>query len=468
VKTKTYVFAGLLILLSCKAIAQCDTIDLALDMPAYASSEENASFPPSNSFDGDTTGTRWSSAFSDPQYIYVDLGAVHNLCQVTLFWETALGANFEIDVSTDAVTWTTAATITGNVSYKNVISIAGSSGRYVRMYGTVRGTGYGYSLYEMQVFGYPGACLSPNLAWNQPVVVSSTQSGLPASYAVDGDKNTRWGSDFSDPQFIYVDLGGQYSICQIILYWESAYASSYNIDVSNDAVTWTTIDAVTANTSITNVLSVSGTGRYVRMYGLTRATGFGYSINEFQVFGQTILPVILTDFGAINEKDRYTLLSWTAVLQVDNRSFQVERSTDGSRFSAVGEVQGPGNSSQPTEYQWTDSTPAKGIDYYRLKQVDISGQSYYSKIVTVDITVDTDSPFSTFPNPAVDRVTILNPGGLPILGITIYSASGVAVQQYGSFANSNNVQLPVSRLSHGIYVISILTSTGTQVLKFLK
>ena len=70
-----------------------------------------------------------------------------------------------------------------------------------------------------------------------------------------------------------------------MLAWESAYAKAFQIQVSSDAVNWTTIYSTTTGTGGTQTLSVSGAGRYIRMYGTVRGTGYGYSLWEFQVFG---------------------------------------------------------------------------------------------------------------------------------------------------------------------------------------
>ena len=78
--------------------------NLALNQPATASSAENATFPASAAVDGNT-GTRWSSAFSDPQWLEVDLGSSQAICQVVLTWETAYATAFQIQVSPDGTTW---------------------------------------------------------------------------------------------------------------------------------------------------------------------------------------------------------------------------------------------------------------------------------------------------------------------------------------------------------------------------
>ncbi|MYS24726.1 coagulation factor 5/8 type domain-containing protein, partial [Streptomyces sp. SID4948] len=75
------------------------------------------------------------------------------------------------------------------------------------------------------------------------------------------------------------------SITQVVLQWEAAYATGFQIQVSNDAATWTPVYTTTTGAGGTQTLNVTGTGRYVRMYGSARATGYGYSLWEFQVYG---------------------------------------------------------------------------------------------------------------------------------------------------------------------------------------
>ena len=126
--------------------------NIALGKNTASSSNESASYPPSLAVDGiNSFASRWSSAFSDPQWMYVDLGAPTALSSVQLYWETALGKDFTIQLSNDAVTWTTVSTVTGNTAATNILPITGV-GRYVRMYGTARGTIYGYSIVEFQIY----------------------------------------------------------------------------------------------------------------------------------------------------------------------------------------------------------------------------------------------------------------------------------------------------------------------------
>jgi hypothetical protein len=264
--------------------AACGTTNLALNHPATASSLENAGFPASAAVDGNL-GTRWSSAFSDPQWLEVDLGSTQSICQVTLNWETAYGKAFQIQTSPDGTTWTSIYSTSTGTGGTQTLSVTGS-GRYIRMYGTARATQYGYSLWEFSVFGTGGGtCGSTDVALNKPATASSLENaGFPASAAVDGNLSTRWSSAFSDPQWLEVDLGSTQSICQVTLNWETAYGKAFQIQTSPDGTTWTSIYSTSTGTGGTQTLSVTGSGRYVRMYGTARGTQYGYSLWEFGIY----------------------------------------------------------------------------------------------------------------------------------------------------------------------------------------
>lgn len=127
---------------------------------------------------------------------------------------------------------------------------------------------------------------SSNLALGRPVSASSTESGtFGAGLGVDGNAGTRWSSAFSDPQWLSVDLGSTHSISRVVLRWEAAHARDYQIQTSSDGVNWTSIFSTTIGAGGVVDLVVSGTGRYVRMNGTARATPWGYSLWEFEVYG---------------------------------------------------------------------------------------------------------------------------------------------------------------------------------------
>lgn len=129
-----------------------------------------------------------------------------------------------------------------------------------------------------------------DVAQGKPATASTAQTDptggcpCPAGNAVDGKFDTRWASDWSDPQWVQVDLGSSTTFKHIQLAWESAYAKAYRIETSQDGQNWTTVKSVDNGDGNIDDFDVSGTGRYVRLTGTQRGTGYGYSLYEFGVY----------------------------------------------------------------------------------------------------------------------------------------------------------------------------------------
>jgi beta-glucosidase len=129
----------------------CGWQDLALDQPTTASSVQSGTdYDAVDATNGG--GSRWSSAFSDPQWIEVDLGSEQNICSVGLDWEAAYATAFSIQVSNNNSTWTTVYSTTTGTGGNETIPVSATA-RYVMMYGTARGTSFGYSLFDFDVYG---------------------------------------------------------------------------------------------------------------------------------------------------------------------------------------------------------------------------------------------------------------------------------------------------------------------------
>ncbi|WP_237774189.1 discoidin domain-containing protein [Actinosynnema sp. ALI-1.44] len=126
------------------------------------------------------------------------------------------------------------------------------------------------------------------LSHNKPTTTSSVENAsFAGNYAVDGDATTRWASEEgSDPQWIAVDLGGAATVTKVNLVWEAAYATEYKIQTSTDGAAWKDAKSVKgADGGSDEVTGLSASGRYVRVYGTKRATAYGYSLFEFEVYG---------------------------------------------------------------------------------------------------------------------------------------------------------------------------------------
>lgn len=126
-----------------------DKSNLALNKTVVASSTAD-SCPAPDAVDG-FENTRWASARTDEQWIYVDLGEATEFDRVVLLWEAAYGKEYTVDVSNDAESWKTVHTETDGKGGEKVIDLEMQNARYVRMKGIKRGTQYGYSLYEFEV-----------------------------------------------------------------------------------------------------------------------------------------------------------------------------------------------------------------------------------------------------------------------------------------------------------------------------
>ncbi|SIP88202.1 F5/8 type C domain-containing protein [Cellulosimicrobium aquatile] len=138
------------VVVTTSAAAAPDTL-LSQGALTAASSSESGGLGPRFAVDGDRA-TRWASQPSDDQWIRVDLGEAHDLDRVVLDWEAAYGKDFTVQVSQDGRSWTTVATVVDGTGGTQSFDVD-VTGRYVQVVGTERGTRYGYSLHELQVFG---------------------------------------------------------------------------------------------------------------------------------------------------------------------------------------------------------------------------------------------------------------------------------------------------------------------------
>nr|WP_321412230.1 discoidin domain-containing protein [uncultured Carboxylicivirga sp.] len=125
-----------------------------------------------------------------------------------------------------------------------------------------------------------------NLALGREVIASSTdkQAGDPSNI-VDGGVGSRWGSEYNDDQWIYIDLGQKQSFNEIHMSWETAHAKSYKLQISDDGTSWNDIysdDHSKGGSEKIKIDQVSA--RYIRMLGLKRATQWGYSLWEMKVY----------------------------------------------------------------------------------------------------------------------------------------------------------------------------------------
>ena len=253
-----------------------------------ASGFENEVFAPEKAIDGDN-GTRWSSNFADDAWISVDLGNIYAVNRVILNWEGAYGKSYKIQTSVDGNNWVTVKDVVDGKGGIENLTFEVQKARYVKMQGVARALQYGYSLWEIEVYGVSKLDDVPsgtNVAQSAAVSSSGAENEVfSVEKAVDGDNGTRWSSNFADDAWISVDLGKAYTINKVVLNWEGAYGESYKIQTSTDGKTWKTVKSLTGqNGGIDTVTFDAVSARYVKMQGVKRALPYGYSLWEMEVY----------------------------------------------------------------------------------------------------------------------------------------------------------------------------------------
>ncbi len=295
-----------------------------------------------------------------PVAVPTGVSATATNTQVTLSWSPAAGAtSYNVQSSTtQGGPYTTIASPT-TTSYTNTGLTIGTTYYYV-----VSATdGINVSSNSIEVSATTGSHV--NLALNQPVTVSSIESGglYPGNDAVDGNLSTRWSSSFSDPQWIYVDLGKSYNITEVVFYWNTSYAKSFLLQVSSDTTNWTSIYSTTTGPGgVQDLTGLSGTGRYVRMYGTVRSLTYGYSIYEFQIYGNIPAPPTPTGLMA-TAGNAQVALSWNA--SSGATSYNVKSSTtNGGPYVTI---------ASPTTTGYTNTSLLNGTTYYYVVSAVGSG-----------------------------------------------------------------------------------------------
>ena len=206
---------------------------------------------------------------------------------------------------------------------------------------------------------------------------------------------------------------------------------------------------------------VGGTATAVRT-GITTTTFWG----DFAIgFGNSPLPVEWLSFDAKSISST-VLLQWKTASESGNDYFNVERSSDGTSFETIGQVQGNGSTNTISSYSFTDYSPGQGLLYYRLQQVDIDGQFERSKIVPVRIGDGVSTP-QLFPNPVHDQTWVMlyaNESKLSVLEI-MNTAGQIILSQAVSLQEGNNtVSLQFGLLPEGVYFLRY----GLDVIKLVK
>ncbi len=231
-----------------------------------------------------------------------------------------------------------------------------------------------------------------------------------------------------------------------------------NVIVSNELAS----DYISNSASI--LTDLAGT---IPNYSTT--TSDHYPVQTRYIFTSTTLPIHLTSFSAKADGNKVEL-KWTTASEENNDHFTVEHSADGKKFTEVGQVKGPGNSSSSISYVSYDDRPLSGVNYYRLKQTDFNGNYSYSDIKAVTMLSGISSKLIVFPNPLSDKITLSLQTNNKAIQLSISSIDGqVIFKSLGTLDLLNQkLNADLSKWPAGIYFLQI--NDGQQVYngKFIK
>ncbi len=175
------------------------------------------------------------------------------------------------------------------------------------------------------------------------------------------------------------------------------------------------------------------------------------------------VPVELLAFTGKTENGTVAL-DWMTASEIDNSHFEVERSFDGNKFEVLGKVQGAGTTVITQLYNFMDLTPRIGVNYYRLKQIDLDGEFDYSPTIAIDLAKEKITA-EVFPSPASGVLNVrVNKA---IANIQIYDLTGRTVATY-ILDGATTTQLHVATLRPGTYFVSIQSENTREVVRFIK
>jgi uncharacterized protein (DUF1501 family) len=184
---------------------------------------------------------------------------------------------------------------------------------------------------------------------------------------------------------------------------------------------------------------------------------------DVSCYADIIVPVKLTDLRAVMENDGSVTVHWTTQQELNTSHFIVERSGSIGPYEDMGRVDGYGNSSVPRYYKLNDRTPLRGINIYRLKQVDKNGDFSYYGPVTIRVNNNATATISIMPNPATSFFNIVvNATKASRAQVQVYDMQGhlLMKQEYSVAVGGNTWRIPADRFAKGQVVVLVQTANG--------
>ncbi len=285
-----------IIILLCSANILAETgVNIALNKTATAQTEDAVNHPASYVVDSDANSYWGANPY--PSWWQVDLGQDYTVdtIRVTNYSDGSRYYQYNVESSTDGTTWT-------QVASKSDTAVATTAGdtyaltataRYFRVNMTHNSANTGVHIRD---FYAEGTATNPivNIALNKTATAEDTESGFPASNAVDSDANSYWGGR-GYPKWWQVDLGEKFDITSIRLtnYYDGTRYYQYDIESSEDGTTWNSVASKTNTLSASSsgdTYTVATTARYLKVNSTYNSANNSVHIRDFHVEGTVFDP----------------------------------------------------------------------------------------------------------------------------------------------------------------------------------
>jgi hypothetical protein len=291
---------------------------------------------------------------------------------------------------------------------------------------------YYNGLYLDQILGPMGTPVA-----NQPLTlgVAKDNTGVDSKPFTGGIDEVRFWNAQQSPADIFNNYNNTLSGTENNLISQFTFDQGVP-DQDNTGMT-TAFDNVLANNGALNNFRLTGTASNYNLHTLTTIP--------------VPLPVILTKFTA-QRNGTEALLKWQTAQEQNTRDFTIERSTDGKTYTTIGVVAAAGNSNNPLDYSFSDLSPEKTSNYYRLKQSDLDGKFTYSPVRLLNF--GTTGNLIWYNTGKQTAVVYLQQGNNEMYTLTDISGHILSKGQL------SGGKTQVSNLPAGIYIVTVVTSKG--------
>ena len=313
---------------------------------AEASSLQENIYPAKYAIDGNVK-TRWSSAQKDTAYLIIDMGRPAITCGLTILWENAYSVDYSILVSKNKKSWERVYYTNHGDGGTDDIYFRPVTARYIKILGTKRATGWGHSIWEVNIKGLS--------EW--PVVTTEGKTASDPLNMFDGKDNTMWQAGKVGAYSLKVDLRKEKPFSGIRIDWGNNYATEFSLSISHDGKKWEKTNEIKDGTGKFDILACKlDTIRFMRLDFKSSKNNLPIQIREIRLRGpkEVLSPLVSYQIAAEKSKPglypdqlRRRQVYWTIIGMPENRKV--------SLFDEYGNVEPKAKGSSIMPYIFTDN-----------------------------------------------------------------------------------------------------------------